>query len=163
VSVSWHRVTWILSTPTINPAHSGKECASLATSRGIEWRSAEGKSERLTDLAAELVKLKVDVIVTPATPPTLAAQKATSTIPIVMANVGDPVGNGLVNSLARPGGITTGHSDIVRELYPKHLEMLLSMVLKLSSVAFLVNPSPRRPPKLPHLWPLQNPPPWRVS
>ena len=66
----------------------------------IEWRSAEGKAERLPELAAELVRLKVDVLVTSGTPPALAAQKATSTLPIVMINVADPVGSGLVKSLS---------------------------------------------------------------
>ena len=107
----------------------------------IEWRSAEGKSERLPELAAELVRLKVDVLVTSATPASLAAQKATTTIPIVMYNVGDPVGSGLVKSLARPGGNSTGLSNITAELYPKRLEMLRGMVPKLTRVTVLVNPT----------------------
>ncbi len=74
----------------------------------IEWRSAEGNMERLPGLAAELVNLKVDVIVAPDTLSNRAAQKATTTIPIVMTGVGDPVGSGLVKSLARPGGNITG-------------------------------------------------------
>ena len=107
----------------------------------IEWRSAEGKFERLPDLAAELVQLKVDVIVTAGTPAISAAQKATTTIPIVMGSAGDPVGSGFVKSLARPGGNITGLSNMVVDLGPKHLEMLRSMVPKLSRVAVLVNPS----------------------
>ena len=107
----------------------------------IEWRSAEGNNARLPGLAAELVKLKVDAIVTPATPASLAAQQATSTIPIVMANVADPVGAGLVKSLARPGGNITGLANIVTALGPKQLEMLIDMVPRLSRVAVLVNPS----------------------
>ena len=107
----------------------------------IEWRSAEGKSERLPELAAELVRLKVDVLATGGTPATQAAQKATTAIPIVMISVGDPVGSGLVKSLARPGGNSTGLSNISAELGPKQLEMLLGMVPTIGRVAVLVNPS----------------------
>ena len=107
----------------------------------IEWRYAEGKSERLPGLAAELVQLKVDVIVTVGTPTHRAAQKATTTIPIVMINAADPVGDGLVQSLARPGGNITGLTNLSSELAPKHVEMLLSLVPKLSRVAILVNPT----------------------
>ena len=74
----------------------------------IEWRSAEGQAERLPELAAELVRLKVDVLATATTPPTLAAQKATATIPIVMVGVGDPVGNGLVKNLRGPAATAPG-------------------------------------------------------
>ena len=107
----------------------------------IEWRSAEGKSERLPELAAELVRLKVDVLATQGTPASLAAQKATTAIPIVMLGVGDPVGSGLVKSLARPGGNSTGLSSMTADLGPKQLEMLRSMVPKVTLVAVLVNPS----------------------
>jgi len=107
----------------------------------IEWRFADGKPERLPGLAAELVRLKVDVIVAGGTPGVGAAQKATSTIPIVMVNVADPVGSGFVASLARPGGNITGLSNIAGDIGPKHLEMLLSMVPKLSRVAVLMNPT----------------------
>ena len=107
----------------------------------IEWRSAEGKSERLPELAAELARLKVDVLAMSGTPASLAAQKATATIPIVMISVGDPVGNGLVKSLARPGGNSTGLSNMAAELGPKLLEMLRDMVPKLTRVAVLVNPT----------------------
>jgi putative ABC transport system substrate-binding protein len=106
----------------------------------IEWRFADGKVERLPDLAAELVRLKVDVIVV-AGSATRAAQKATTTIPIVMGSAGDPVGAGFVASLARPGGNITGLSILSVDLGPKHLEMLRSMVPRLSSVAVLGNPS----------------------
>jgi len=106
----------------------------------IEWRSADGKYERFPLLAAELVQLKVDVIVTVTTPATSAAQKATTTIPIVMGTTGDPVGNGFIKSLARPGGNITGLTSIVSDLGPKHMEMLLSMVPRLSRVAVLLNP-----------------------
>ena len=107
----------------------------------IEWRSAEGKSERLPRLAAELVQLKVDVIVTPSPQATSAAQKSTTSIPIVMANSDDPVGSGFAKSLARPGGNITGLSNITGDISPKHLEMLLSVVPKMSRVAVLVNPT----------------------
>ena len=79
----------------------------------IEYRFAEQKNERLPELAADLVRLKVDLIVVAGTPPALAAKRATTTIPIVMANAGDPVGAGLVASLARPGGNVTGLSSLV--------------------------------------------------
>ena len=107
----------------------------------IEWRSAEGKSERLPELVAELVRLKVDVLAATGTAASLAAQKATNAIPIVMISVGDPVGDGLVKSLARPGGNITALSIMSVELGPKRLEMLRSMVPKLTRVAVLVNPS----------------------
>ena len=107
----------------------------------IEWRSAEGESERLPGLAAELVHLKVDVIVASGTPATIAAQRATTTIPIIMVGVADPVGNGLVKSLARPGGNTTGVSNLIGSLVPKLLEMLLTIAPKTAWVAVLVNPT----------------------
>ena len=107
----------------------------------IQWRYAEGKSERLPDLAAELVRLKVDVIVTVGSPAIGAAQKATTTIPIVMATAPDPVGSGFVKTLARPGGNITGLSNLAGDLGPKHLEMLLGMAPKLFRVAVLVNPA----------------------
>ena len=85
----------------------------------IEYRFAEQKPERLPELAADLVRLKVDLIVSTAGPPALAAKKATTTIPIVMANAGDPVGAGLVASLARPGGNVTGFTSLTPELNTK--------------------------------------------
>jgi putative ABC transport system substrate-binding protein len=107
----------------------------------IEWRSAEGKSERLPGLAAELVRLKIDVLATAGTPATVAAQKATSAIPIVMINAGDPVGSGLVKSLARPAGNSTGLSIMTAELGPKLLEMLAAMTPKVTLVAVLLHPA----------------------
>jgi len=89
----------------------------------IEYRWAEGRSDRLTEIAAEFVRLKVDVIVTYATAPTLAAKQATSTIPIVFATAGDPVGTGLVASLPRPGGNITGLSNQQADLASKRLEL----------------------------------------
>jgi putative ABC transport system substrate-binding protein len=103
----------------------------------IEYRWAEGKIERLPDLAAELVRLKVDVIVTSSAAPTRAAKEATSTIPIVMANDNDPVGIGHVASLARPGGNVTGVSTYAPEISGKQLELLKEVVPKLSRVAVL--------------------------
>ncbi len=106
----------------------------------IEYRDAEGKNERLPALAAELVALKVDVILAGATPQSLAAQQATRTIPIVFANAGDPVGSGLVTSLARPGGNVTGLSVITLELVGKCLEQLKEAVPGVSRVAVLWQP-----------------------
>jgi putative ABC transport system substrate-binding protein len=103
----------------------------------IEWRSAEGKNDHLPSLAAELVGLKVDVIVTGGAQPTRAAKQATSTIPIVMANDPDPVGSGTVASLARPGGNVTGLSTLSPEISGKQLELLKEIVPKLSRVAVL--------------------------
>ena len=101
----------------------------------IEWRSAEGNADRLPSLAAELVRLKVDVIVTNGPYSTRAAKAATVTIPIVMIRVGDPVGDGIVASLARPGGNITGLSSVAPELSGKRLELLKEIVPKLSRVA----------------------------
>ena len=105
----------------------------------IEWRSAEGKVERLPDLAAELVRLNVALIVSAGNPAVGAAQKATTSIPILIGNGSDPVGSGFVASLARPGGNITGLSNIVDDISPKYLELLMSMVPKLSRVGVLLN------------------------
>jgi putative tryptophan/tyrosine transport system substrate-binding protein len=102
----------------------------------IEYRFAEQKSERLPELAADLVRLNVDLIVTTGGPQALAAKKATTTIPIVMASGGDPVGAGLVASLARPGGNVTGLSSL-GELNTKRLEILKDAVPKLGRVGLL--------------------------
>jgi putative ABC transport system substrate-binding protein len=107
----------------------------------IEYRHAEGRHDRLPDLAADLVGLKVDVIVTAATSDTLAAQRATKAIPIVMVAGGNPVANGLVESLARPGGNVTGLSQMLQEVSGKRLELLKEVVPKLSRVAVLWNPN----------------------
>jgi putative ABC transport system substrate-binding protein len=106
----------------------------------IEYRSAEGKVERLPALAAELVALKVDVIVASGTLAALAAKQATRTIPIVFSPAGDPVGSGLVTSLARPGGNVTGLSAIAPELVGKRLELLKQAVPGVSRVAVLWQP-----------------------
>ena len=101
----------------------------------IEWRSGEGKRDRFPALAADLVRLKVDLIVTAGPLVTRAAKEATSTIPIVMAQDPDPVGNGFVASLARPGGNITGLSSLAPGLTGKQLELLKEIVPKLSRVA----------------------------
>jgi putative ABC transport system substrate-binding protein len=106
----------------------------------FEYRYAEGKIDRLPDLAAELVALKVDVILTASPPAVRAAQKATNTIPIVFAAVGDPVADGLVNSLARPGHNITGLSIVGPELEGKRLELLKEAVPKTTRVAVLFGP-----------------------
>jgi ABC-type uncharacterized transport system substrate-binding protein len=103
----------------------------------IEHRFAEGKPERLPELAADLVRLKVDLIMITGDPAGLAAKGATSTIPIVMANAADPVGFGLVASLARPGGNITGLSGLGVELNTKRLEILKDAVPKLARVGLL--------------------------
>jgi putative ABC transport system substrate-binding protein len=101
----------------------------------IEWRSGEGKIDRLPALAAELVRLKVNVIVTAGSNLTRAAKEATTTIPIIMAQDPDPVGNGFVANLARPGGNITGLSNLGPELSGKRLELLKEVVPKLTRVA----------------------------
>jgi putative ABC transport system substrate-binding protein len=106
----------------------------------IEHRSAEGKLERLPALAAELVALRVDVILAGGTPQALAAKQATKTIPVVFAGVGDPAGSGLVTSLARPGGNVTGLSILAPELVGKCLEQLKQAVPGVSRVAVLWQP-----------------------
>jgi len=103
----------------------------------IEWRSAERKLDRLSELAAELVRLKVDVIVSAGAGSTRSAKEATVTIPIVMAQVNDPIGAGFVASLARPGGNITGLATLAPELSGKRLELLKEVVPKLSRVAVL--------------------------
>jgi len=108
----------------------------------IEYRFAEGKVERLLELAADLVRLKVDLIVVIGTPAALATKKATTAIPIVMANAADPVGAGLVANLAQPGGNVTGLSSLTPELSTKRLEVLKDAVPKLTRVG-LLQPLPR--------------------
>ncbi len=107
----------------------------------VEKRYAAGQFDRLPDLAAELIRLKVDVLVTTGTPAARAAKNATDTIPIVIGNAGDPVGTGLVASLARPGGNVTGLSVLNTELSGKRLELLKEVVPRLSRVAVLLNPA----------------------
>jgi len=108
----------------------------------IEYRWPEGRLDRLPDLAAELVRQNVDVIFAPSTASTVAAKNATRTIPIVMAMVGDPVGRGIIISLARPGGNVTGLSfGVGLGFIGKQLELIKEVVPKLSRVAVLGNPA----------------------
>jgi putative tryptophan/tyrosine transport system substrate-binding protein len=106
----------------------------------FEFRSADGNADRLPNLAAELVRLPVDVLVATFTPCALAAKQATTTVPIVMAAVADPVGSGLVQSLARPGGNITGFSNMAAEIAGKSVELLRDMLPSLKRVAVLANP-----------------------
>jgi ABC transporter substrate binding protein len=115
----------------------------------IEYRWGEGRSERAAEIAAEFVRLKVDVIVTSGTPQVIAARQATSLIPIVFASAGDPVGSGLVASLARPGGNVTGLSSQMTDTAAKRLEFLREVVPGLRRLAIMVKVS--------------NPPCWRWS
>ena len=103
----------------------------------IEYRWAEGHEERFAEIAAEFIRLKVDVIFTYATPSSIAAKKATAVIPIVFAAAGDPVGTGLVASLARPGGNITGLSIQQTDLASKRLEMLRQVLPAVRTVAIL--------------------------
>ena len=107
----------------------------------MEYRAAEDHYERLPALAAELVRRKVDVLLAVITPAALAAKQATSTIPIVMMGVGDPVGSGLVASLARPGGNVAGVASLFPDLIGKQLEFLKDMLPTVSRVAVLWNPA----------------------
>jgi putative tryptophan/tyrosine transport system substrate-binding protein len=105
----------------------------------IHYRWAEGRTERLPSLADELVRLRVDVIVTHNTPPTLAAKKATSEIPVVFATAGDAVGSGIVASLARPGGNVTGLSSLQPDTAGKRVELLRELIPSLRRLAALVD------------------------
>jgi ABC-type uncharacterized transport system substrate-binding protein len=107
----------------------------------VEYRWADGKFDKLPELAAELIRSNVDVIVPAVTQASIAAKKATATIPIVMVGVSDPVGSGLVNSLARPGMNVTGTSSMTAEIVGKHLELLKETLPKISPVAALWNPA----------------------
>src|SRR6185295_15842766 len=106
----------------------------------VEYRFADGKFERLPALAAELVRLRPDAMLVQSTPANLAAKRATAEIPIVMVNVADPVGVGLITNLARPGGNITGITNISAELAGKRLELLKEIMPRISRVAVLVNP-----------------------
>ncbi len=106
----------------------------------IEYRWAEGRSDRFAEFAAEFVRLKVDVILTHNTPPVLAAKQATSVIPIVFATAADPIGTGIVASLARPGGNVTGLSSQTPDLAGKQIELLREVVPGLRRLAILAQP-----------------------
>ncbi len=107
----------------------------------IEFRWADGNSHRLPELAAELVNLGIDVLITHGTPGTLAAKAATRTVPIVMAVSGDAVATGLINSIAQPGGNVTGNTFFAPELAAKRLELLRQLVPELKRAAVLMNPT----------------------
>ena len=114
----------------------------------IEWRSANGDYSRAPGLAADLVRSKVEVIVVENTPAALLAKRATSTIPIVMTLVADPVGSGLVANLAHPGGNVTGLSSMTAELSAKRLELLKEAIPRATRVAVLWNPAMQWHPKV---------------
>jgi putative ABC transport system substrate-binding protein len=141
------RTIGILALGNPNPARFLKEFRAALTELGyvegqnikLEVRSAEGQAARLAPLARELVGLKVDVLVTYQTPAATAAKAATTTLPIVMASVADPVGSGLVQSLAHPGGNITGVSGATSELIAKNLELVGDVVPSAHRVAVLTN------------------------
>ena len=107
----------------------------------VDYRWAEGRYERFPSLIQELLALKVDVIVTAGTPAALAVKRSATTTPLVMVAVGDPIGSGLVTSLARPGGKATGLVSIAPDLEGKRIELLREVVPKLSQIAVLTNPA----------------------
>src|SRR6266700_5765549 len=114
----------------------------------IEYRSAEGRADQFPDLAAELIRLGVDLIVTRGTPAAKAAKQATATIPVVMAAIGEPLGVGVVATLAHPGGNVTGFSAFTSELSGKRVELLKEVFPAVSRVGFLNNMSnPVAPPQ----------------
>ena len=115
----------------------------------IEYRSADGHDDRFPALANELVRSRVDVIVTRGTPAALAAKKATTTIPVIITGIGDPVGQGVVASLARPGANVTGLSAAVTDIYPKRVQLLMELVPKAARIGALLNMSN---PALPAQW-----------
>ena len=144
------------TSPTVNAANldsflQGLRALGYVEGRNlaIEYRSAEGRDERFAGLAAELVRLKVDLILTRGTPAALAAKNATPTIPVVITGVGDPVGQGIIASLARPGGNITGLSAIVTDAYPKRVELLKELAPKATRIAALFNVSN---PAIPRQW-----------
>jgi putative ABC transport system substrate-binding protein len=113
----------------------------LGQNLSIEYRTSEGRDERLPSLVGELLRLKVDVLLTLGTPPTRAAQQATKTTPIVMVTVLDPVAAGFVSSLSHPGGNITGSSELAEDLVPKRLELIKEMLPQASLVAVLWDPT----------------------
>jgi putative ABC transport system substrate-binding protein len=114
----------------------------------IEYRSADGVDDRFPALAAELVRSRVDLIVTRGTPAALAAKNATTSIPVIITGVGDPVGQGIVFSLARPGTNITGLSAAVTDIFPKRVQLLVEMVPRTSRIGALLNMSnPALPPQ----------------
>jgi putative ABC transport system substrate-binding protein len=143
-----HRIGYLLGTtreqePALEAFLEGMRALGYVEGQNLvmEYRAAEGQYERLPALAAELVRLPVDVLLAVITPAALAAKDATTTIPIVMMGVGDPVGIGLVASLARPGGNVTGLTSLQSELVGKELEFLKEVLPTVSRVAVLWNPA----------------------
>jgi putative ABC transport system substrate-binding protein len=134
--------TAALEANLIGPFRDGLRDLGYEEGRNIvtEYRWAEGKYERFPVLVAELLAVKVDVIVTAGTPATLAVKKATTSVPIVMVAVGDPIGTGIAASLSRPGGNITGLSSMAPELEGKRLELLKEVVPGLSRIAVFWNP-----------------------
>ena len=132
-----------VAAPDLNAFQQGLRDVGYAVGQNlvIEYRFAEGRDDRLPDLARELVELNVSVIVTWGTPATFAAKNATQTIPIVMATAGDPVSTGLVSSLARPGGNITGQSSLAPDMGEKTLGLLREVVPSTYRVAILLNPA----------------------
>jgi putative ABC transport system substrate-binding protein len=135
--------TAALEANLVGPFREGLRALGYEEGRNIaiEYRWAEGKYDRFPALISELSASNVDVIVTAGTPASLAVKKATTSVPLVMVAVGDPVGTGLVATLARPGGNATGLSSIAPELEGKRLELLREIVPKLSHVAVFWNPT----------------------
>ncbi|MBI2992094.1 MAG: ABC transporter substrate-binding protein [Deltaproteobacteria bacterium] len=135
--------TAALETNLVGPFREGLRDLGYTEGRNIliEYRWAEGKYDRFPALIAELIALKVEVIVTAGTPASLAVKKAASSIPLVMIAVGDPIGTGLIASLARPGGSITGLTSIAADLEGKRLELLREVVPALSHVAVFWNPA----------------------
>jgi putative ABC transport system substrate-binding protein len=143
-----HRIGYLLGTtreqePALEAFLEGMRALGYVEGQNLvmEYRAAEGQYDRLPALAAELVRLPVDVLLAAITPAALAARDATTTIPIVMAGVGDPVGSGLVAGLARPGGNVTGLTSLQSELIGKELEFLKAVLPTVSRVAVLWNPA----------------------
>jgi ABC-type uncharacterized transport system substrate-binding protein len=140
-------ILWIAPQPVVAPFHEAfrQGLRELGHVEGqtiaIEARFAEGKIELLSGLAEELLRLKVDVVVAPATPIVRAFKQATTTIPIVMANVSDPVGFGFVTSLHQPGGNITGFSNLMVEQVGKNIELSREVLPGLSRLAVLANPA----------------------
>jgi putative tryptophan/tyrosine transport system substrate-binding protein len=135
--------TAALEANLIGPFREGLRAHGYEEGRNVEivFRWAEGRYERFPALVAELIAANVDVIVTAGTPAALALKQATSTVPVVMAAIGDPVGTGIVPNLARPGGNITGLSAIAPDLEGKRLELLQEIVPHLAHVAFFLNPA----------------------
>jgi putative ABC transport system substrate-binding protein len=141
-----HRIGWLSGSgrdPSVEAFLEGMRALGYVEGQNLvmEYRDAAGQYERLPALAAELVRLKVDVLLLVSTPAALAAKQATTTIPIVMMGVGDPVGSGLVASLARPGGNVTGLASLTPDLVGKQLEFLKQVLPTVSQVAVLWNPT----------------------